>query len=213
MSVNCTIVKATPVPVSCGSVVTGSTVGLPSLRGSAAGAKRHIFCPDQTHTAQVSTCGSSFDTVLYVNGPDVNLRSYGSDDFCGEETVTVNFTSGECYDIIVSGFWEGTYVLSIDCFVFECGSTFSGSTIGLHGSVKTHLFCPAETGRMEVSTCGSDFNTEIRINSTIVDFDCRDCLLDMNAACVGFNFRLAEGGDHGCNLVCVCVCCNLPDLF
>ena len=147
LSLKCTIANTTAIPVDCGSVVTGSTAGLPSLRGSSAGAKRHMFCPNKTYTAQVSTCGSSFDTVLYINGSDVNLQSQYSDDLCDQETVTFDFTSGECYDIIVGGFSyieEGTYVLSIDCFLFECGSTFSGSTIGLRGSVKTHLFCPTE---------------------------------------------------------------------
>eukprot|EP00435_Cladocopium_sp_Y103_P006303 s2065_g2.t1 len=198
LSLDCTIANTTAIPVGCGSVVFGSTAGLPSLRGSPAGAKRHIFCPNQTHTAQVSTCGSSFDTVLYINGSDVNVQSQGYEDLCfNQETVRLNFKSGECYDIIVSGSGpaqEGSYVLSIDCFVFECGSTFSGSTIGFHGGLKTHLFCPKERGRMEASTCGSNFNTEIQINDTEINFGCRDrdCLFDINAACTGFNFRPGE---------------------
>ena len=66
LSISCTVVNATAIPVACGSLVTGSTVGLPSLRGSRSGDQRHIFCPNTTETVQVSTCGSSFDTVLYI---------------------------------------------------------------------------------------------------------------------------------------------------
>ena len=46
LSISCTVVNATAIPVACGSLVTGSTVGLPSLRGSRSGDQRHIFCPN-----------------------------------------------------------------------------------------------------------------------------------------------------------------------
>ena len=201
MSVNCTIVKATPVPVSCGSVVTGSTVGLPSLRGSSSGDQQHIFCPNTTEIVQISTCGSSFDTVLYINGPDVD--DYFDDSrTCGmQEMARLEFKAGECYDIIVGGYsnGEGTYSLSIECFNFidvTCGSKVSNSTVGSRGGINHHLFCPTQTGRVEASTCGSSFETEIQTNGTVRDSNCADCLADSNAACVGFNFRCGGKGSR-----------------
>ena len=206
LSISCTVANVTVVPVACGSVATGSTVGLPNLRESLAGERQHIFCPNTTETAEVSTCGSSFDTVLYINISDRDIDGYFDDvgfgdGFCRrQETVRFNFEAGECYDIIVGGNSnsEGTYSLSIDCFSFidvTCGSKVSNSTVGSRGGTKQHLFCPTQTGRIEASTCGSSFETEIQTNGTTRDSNCADCLADSNAACVGFNFRC--GGDMG----------------
>ena len=196
---NCTIANTTVVPVGCGSVVTGSTVGLPSLRGLfPSGDKRHIFCPNTTEMVRVSTCGSSFDTVLYINGSDVD-DWFDDDGFCSrQETVTINVEAGECYDIIVGGFGslEGKYLLSIDCLNFidvACGSSVSNSTVGFRGGM-AHRFCPNDLGRVEASTCGSSFETEIQTNGTTRASNCADCLADSNAACVGFNFRCGGRG-------------------
>ena len=199
LSMNCIIANTTVVPVGCGSVVTGSTVGLPSLRGlSSSGDKRHIFCPNTTETALVSTCGSSFDTVLYINGSDVD-DEFDDDGPCSrQETVTINVEAGECYDIIVGGFGslEGKYLLSIDCLNFidvACGSSVSNSTVGFRGGM-AHRFCPNDLGRVEASTCGSSFETEIQTNGTTRASNCADCLADSNADCVGFDFRCGGRG-------------------
>ena len=61
LSLNCTIVNATPVPVACGSNVTGSTLGFPD-------GKPHIFCSNDAGRVEVSACSSSFDALLQVNG-------------------------------------------------------------------------------------------------------------------------------------------------
>ena len=203
LSISCTIVNTTPVPVGCGSMVTGSTVGLPSLRGYSSGDKQHIFCPNTTATAEVSTCGSSFDTELYINGSNVDdyFDDSGTGSCAGQETGKFNFEAGECYDIIVGGVHrgEGTFSLSIDCFNFidvTCGSKVSNSTVGSRGGIKNHLFCPTQTGRVEASTCGSSFETEIQTNGTVRDSNCADCLADSNAACVGFNFRCGGKGSR-----------------
>ena len=191
--------------MACGDDVSDSTLGLPDLRGSSSGDQLHQFCPSTNGTAQVDTCQSSFDTMLFINGPDVNLDC---DDACEgfegcpgyRENVKFDFMAGKCYDIIVSGYGsdEGDYVLSIDCgdrvsaIEVECGSTVSRSTVGLVGGAQPHLFCPNETGRVEASTCGSSFNTEIQLNGLngyIPDFECGACPTDPNAKCVGFNAR------------------------
>ena len=204
-------------------------MGLPDLRGSSSGDHLHQFCPSTNGTAEVDTCQSSFDTMLFIKGPDVNLDC---DDACegfdgcpgNREKVNFDFKAGKCYDIIVSGYasMEGNYVLSIDCggvpaIEVECGSNVSSSTIGL-GGAQPHLFCPNETGRVEVSTCGSDFNTEIQLSGLngsgfIPDFECDACPADLNAECVGFNARcvFCSAGCAGLGFALLLVCfsgCN-----
>eukprot|EP00435_Cladocopium_sp_Y103_P008671 s3904_g2.t1 len=140
LSIDCTSANTTAVPVVCGSHVTGSTLGLPNPR------KRHIFCPDNTAAARVSTCGTSFRARLSIRGPGVFLQKDQFGDGCDpNDAVTFSFTSGECYEILVGGPFfgqEGNYALSIDCFI-ECGSSVSKSSIGLSlNGVAPHLFCP-----------------------------------------------------------------------
>ena len=67
LSINCTIVNATPVPVGCGSVVTGSIFGLPSVRGFASSERQHIFCSHETARVEANTCGSMLDESLELN--------------------------------------------------------------------------------------------------------------------------------------------------
>eukprot|EP00435_Cladocopium_sp_Y103_P068267 s611_g31.t1 len=123
LSLSCRIPNATRMPVDCGSFVTGSTFGLPTLRGDVLGGQSHfIFCPNSAVTAEISTCGSNFRTALYINGTDIEYACvgrtcYSFSDCLGAET-TLNFTAGECYDIVVGGIsdWEeGDYKLSVEC--------------------------------------------------------------------------------------------------
>ena len=111
-------VTVTSLPVECGSVLHGSNVGQPNTIGSAAGDVWHMFCPTAAGTVEISTCGSDYDTFLYIQGSNID---YSCDD-CGScgtrtETTVTNFLPGECYNIIVGGFSsrEGNYVLSISC--------------------------------------------------------------------------------------------------
>ena len=205
LETNCIIPNTTTVPVACGRNVTGSTVGLPSITGFSAGDKEHIFCPETTATARVSTCGSSFRTQFIVFGPDFEITKTHFDGACElEDTAVFNFKAGECYNIIVGGYSieEGIYFLSIDCFSFkdvDCGSNISSSSVGLNGGAQ-HRFCSDKRGRLEASTCGSNFATKIQVNTTILDSDCADCAGDTYADCAGFNFRPAS---KDCKLVIV----------
>ena len=197
LQIDCTIANTTIVPMGCGSVVTGSTVGLPNIRGDIAGDKQHLFCPNTTATARVSTCGSTFRTQLHTNGPDVDITKFEFGSGCdNDDAVTFDFEAGECYDILLGGWstWEGDYVLSMTCGIsskpieVECGSNVLGSTDVFLG-IQPFLFCSSETKRVEASTCGSNFATSIRVNGTIRDFGCSDCPSDSRARCIGFNAR------------------------
>ncbi len=138
--------------VSCGDVVTGSTVGAP------------VFAPSTCTTAlntaggvwyafqgtgdfiTASLCGSSFDTKIGVfTGSCGDMTCVaGNDDFCGVQSE-VDFTAvdGQWYYIYVTGFSTNTgdYTLSItcqdlggadDCGFPEllCGDAATGSTVG-----------------------------------------------------------------------------------
>ena len=202
LSIDCIIPNTATIPVICGSVVTGSTVGLPNLKGFIAGDKHHTFCPRNTATARVSTCGSSFRTQLHINGPDIDITTSEFGDGCDiGDAVIFDFQAGECYDILVGGYFrdEGDYSLSIDCLNvidLECGSNISSSTVGLNGGVQPHVFCSNQTGRVQASTCGSNFQTRIDLNDTIFkNFVCPCPDDSAQAGCLSFNARC--GGEMG----------------
>eukprot|EP00435_Cladocopium_sp_Y103_P053428 s2147_g17.t1 len=214
LSITCDVLTdATIKPLSCGNVSVGSTRNLPILRDldRSAGGQLHQFCPARNATAQIATCNSKYDTKLYVYGPGVALNCNGNccNGNCGfkecgsggwNEEVTFDFEAGECYEIIVGGYFfqEGDYVLSLGCFNFtaevECGSNVSGSTVGLNGGVQRHRFCSKEITRVEASTCGSNFPTDLQLNdsSIMLGPSCTDCPNDPNAACISFNTRFRE---------------------
>ena len=171
----------------CGSVVSGSTVGMPDTIGNPAGDVKFWFCPGIGGTVTISTCESGFDTFLHVKGPGVDI----SCDDCGpcgtRAVVEVDVVDGVCYEIYVDGYGieEGDYMLSFTCpksqntstnaTAVECGSAVSGSNVGLPdaigfsaGDVK-FLFCPNITGRVTISSCGSSFNTFLHAQGPNVD--------------------------------------------
>ena len=80
-------VTMTSLPVECGSVLHGSNVGQPNTIGSAAGDVWHMFCPTAAGTVEISTCGSDYDTFLYIQGSNID---YSCDDCgsCGTRTET-----------------------------------------------------------------------------------------------------------------------------
>ena len=207
LSMTCII--ATDVPVQCGDTTSGSTVGLQNLRGFQSGDQLHLFCPTETGTALVGTCESDFDTELYINGPDVDIscdddcNGYppcGNDDL--KENALFDFKAGACYDIIVGGYGdqEGNYALSILCanrnsskIDIACGSNISGSIRG----VQSHRFCPNETGRVQASTCGSNFDAMVyTIDPTAQRLD-NECGDGCNAACIEFGFRPGREIERG----------------
>lgn len=113
-------------PVSCGSIVTGTTLGsntetVPAGCGTAytaGGVWYKITGADASITAEL--CGSAYDTKLFVyEGSCTNLICVGgNDDACGlQSRVTWAGVNGIEYYILVSGFSanQGDYELSIIC--------------------------------------------------------------------------------------------------
>eukprot|EP00435_Cladocopium_sp_Y103_P015343 s3904_g3.t1 len=213
LSINC----VAAIPVLCGSNVIGSTVGLTGEgRFPASGSQIHSFCPNTTELAEVSTCGSNFNTWLYIDGPGIERYANSQNGAlnCGfQEVEGFGIEAGECYGIIVGGNGEeGNYSLSIDCgtrsapIEVQCGSIVSGSTAGLFQRIQPYLLCSNQTARVEASTCGSNFPTEVSMANEmpILDRECADCSGDPNAACIGFNVRCGGREDRSGQLGGIC---------
>ena len=71
LSMNCIIANTTVVPVGCGSVVTGSTVGLSR--------KHHILCSNEFARVEASTSGSSFPANMQLNDTVIDYRPCPTD--------------------------------------------------------------------------------------------------------------------------------------
>ena len=115
---------ATPFYISCGSVVSSSTIGRTSLVGFSSGDAHHKVClPEDVHSLSrqviLSTCGSAFDTYLRVLDEDGATRG-GCDDCgpCGQQAaLKIDLSPGACYNVVVEGYghFEGEYQLEVSC--------------------------------------------------------------------------------------------------
>lgn len=144
---------ANPLPVACGTSVTGSTVGATADPAPTCGTS--ISAPGVWYTVQgvsgsitVSTCAQfSFDTKINVyEGTCNGLQCMGGNDDggCGlGSRLTFPTWAGGEYLVLVQGYngASGTFTLSVDCleipndecsgaFPISCGETLEGSTAG-----------------------------------------------------------------------------------
>ena len=188
LSLNCADLNAESFKIGCGSTAAGSTVGLANFLGLTSGKARYIFCPNQTVSAKISTCGSNFDTRLQVQGAGVDVDCDDCGD-CGLQVeTTLTFVQNECYEIFIDGFADGDYVLSINCtdvstntITVECGSAVTGTTFrlpslrGANVGVQPHSFCPNQTVSAHISTCGSFFDTWLYVEGPSINFSCAEC--------------------------------------
>ncbi len=135
-----------------GGTATGSTSGSSSLTGTCGGtAPESVYqwTPASSGRATISTCGSAFDTVLYVhsgacNGPSVACN----DDFssCGSQSqVTIDVVAGTTYYIVVDGFGTtnyGSYILTVTPpSVCNCSGKCGGVADGCGGTCNAS--CPS----------------------------------------------------------------------
>ena len=108
-------------PIECGSVVTGSTLGAGSHRGSDSGDHIYYFSvpPGENIGVEFSSCDSEFDTHLRVYNHDLTEEIAECDD-CGEcsNRAVLNVVLGPGdYALLVEGWWydEGTYTVGMTC--------------------------------------------------------------------------------------------------
>jgi hypothetical protein len=119
--------------VSCGSVVTGSTVGASvdvaptCLTSSGTGGGRwYAFSSATDEEVTFSLCNSDYDSKIrvYTGACDALVCVTGNDDFCAlQSQVTTATAAGVTYYVLVHGFStaEGNYELAVTCAVtFDC---------------------------------------------------------------------------------------------
>jgi hypothetical protein len=103
---------ATPIPAA-GGVFNDTTIGGTSMLSACGGfpSKERTFSwtPSTSGTATISTCGSSFDTILSIRTGDcTNPATTCDDDTCGSSsTITPTVVAGTTYTIVVDGFGGG----------------------------------------------------------------------------------------------------------
>jgi hypothetical protein len=101
---------ATPIPAA-GGVFMGTTIGGTSVLEAACGGspsreRTFVWTPSTSGSATISTCGSSFDTVLSIRTGDCTGTELAcDDDTCGtSSTITPAVTAGTSYTIVVEGY-------------------------------------------------------------------------------------------------------------
>ncbi len=134
------------------------------------------FTPTTKAYYDISLCDSDFDTSLrvyeYCEDPD---PAYSEDD-CGVQSIlTLKLIPGITYLIEVSGYssYRGNYVLTVDFsdrpINDECedalpvviNQTYTGSTDEALDETHWYSFTPETSGSVDISLCGSDFDTQL----------------------------------------------------
>jgi hypothetical protein len=181
-----------------GGSYNGTTSGSSSLGGTCGGGSApenvYSWTPSSSGLATISTCGSSYDTLLYVRsgscsaGPEVAC----DDDACTPgSTLMVNVTAGTTYYIVVDGYSSsaGSYTLNVTppgagggsgtcgspILVPASGGTFNSTTSGNSGQSgscgggsapeKVYSWTPSASGSATLSTCGSSLDTLLYMRS------------------------------------------------
>jgi hypothetical protein len=189
------------------STVNGSTVGMPSNFGNSAGEAMFFFnisgSAGQTSFIQFDSCASTYDTwlrILSLDSPNPQERT-GCDDCgnCGTRTVLdADLPPGQ-YALLVEGFSnrEGSYSVTMTCGqptsrgarqMIQCGHRVHNSTsnhaiatnvIGQPSHEIMYDFTMATAGLIQFSSCGSNFDTWLRIMSPDLGSElvgCDDCV-------------------------------------
>jgi hypothetical protein len=204
-------VHCPPTFLPCGGSDSGYTNYLPNVVGNEAGDALYYVQLPQATSITVNTCGSEFDTWLrvydftFTEGSDevtlgTELCSCDDCGDCGVQTVLDCQLMAGDYVVAVSGFSssEGGFTITQSCAmpVVGCDASYSGSTVGaasvVGGDAGDNLYSLdiASTTYMVIDTCGSSFDTWVRIIHDSVDGnvacscdDCGACGLQSVLAC------------------------------
>ena len=188
--------------VVCGNTVTGSTVGAISHVGSAGGDHFYTFtvAPGDDQLVQFDSCASTYDTYLRILSQDMSNELQACDDCgpCGVQTVLDASLPPGDYVLVVEGFssGEGDYSVTMNCPVedafldgtLQCGQSVAGSTVGAGSNLgnggSEHIYqftltdVPAEGTSVQFNSCGSHYDTFLRILPEVIPPDCDDACLD-----------------------------------
>jgi hypothetical protein len=173
------------IALTCGDVVTGSTVGAQNYYDTLSGDVLYTYTPSFNVAATFSLCSpnTTFDTQLALfdgcpgeGGQLIDLN----DDFCeGSSQIQHNLWAGNEYWLVVNGSnesAEGEFELSLSCTILSacnfgvemnCGGVYTGNTVGgpdwvfQDAADDLYTFTPDHDTFAVFSLCnpGTDFNT------------------------------------------------------
>jgi len=188
--------------IGCGGTEAGFTTDVENVIGDTGGDVLYDMSVTSIYDVTVDSCGSDYDTWLRIMSADLETEICGCDDCgdCGAQTVLDCQLMAGDYVVAVSGFSssEGGFTITQSCAmpVVGCDASYSGSTVGaasvVGGDAGDNLYSLdiASTTYMVIDTCGSSFDTWVRIIHDSVDGnvacscdDCGACGLQSVLAC------------------------------
>merc|ERR1719493_112048 len=165
---------STIINVACGDSLTGSTV-------DSCDAEQRFTFTATTSMKSISTCGSQYDTMLDIYNANGQLIFHQDDsDECSLQSFIEDLSVeiGMDYTIVLRGYSNqvGTYNLELTCDSPEprcddtiqtltCGDVVTSSTLNTCTGEKKFQFT-ASSGLTTISTCGSELDTILEVEST-----------------------------------------------
>lgn len=165
------------IQIGCGETMTGNSAN------ACSGEVKFEFVGESDFVT-VSSCGSSYDTMLSISSNNQIIISGDDEGNCGYQTVleNVDVTSGATYRAFLTGYGGaiGDYSLSLTCSsdvlttttapcssetqTITCGDVKTGSTANACDAQQRFSFSGI-AGPITVSTCGSNYDTMLSIAS------------------------------------------------
>ena len=131
------------------------------------------------------------DAQLYIKGAGVDVLCddcHECADGSSNQNVTIHFTGGECYQIVVGGpYWgEQSYHLSVNCTnviapssqttSVECDSTITSTAKNISvGAGYRFSFCPTSSGVAEITSCPSQDALDLHVHFPAAAWSCVGC--------------------------------------
>jgi len=209
--------------ITFGDRVEGSTANAENNFGGESPEHIYKFQVTVANNYVISTCGSDFDTYIRVYDENMTeLYSADDDGDCGNKAILMQSLDIGVYYVLVEGYqdYQGNYVLSIKENI-TCGATVTGSTenaesnYGYSSPEHIYKFDVVSSGTYVFSTCGSAFDTYMRIYDEDMtelyygddDGDCGSSVVLEKTLEVGTYFILIEGysalsGDYTFTVSC-----------
>ena len=177
--------------INCGTALNDNTSNSQHNIGNSSPEKIYQFEVTAAGTYEFSTCGGAdFDTYLRIYDANMHLLAH-NDDACGFQSTVQKTLDEGTYYVLVEGYSpadEGNYQLVMKCIeeypIIYCGRTVSGNTSNSqnnYGGVSNEDIYQFEVtipGNYKFSTCGSSYDTYLRIyqgNMSNEIESCDDC--------------------------------------
>eukprot|EP00483_Globobulimina_turgida_P003031 UN03036 len=166
--------NSTAQAINCGDSISGDTTSdapIANYLFTVAGAGNNGL------SVTFSTCGSDYDTTLWLFENYSYLADNDDSDLCGVDSIlTTDILYNTDYQLFIEGFYEGAYghfLLNVTCDNITstaqpvyCGDSVSGNTRSTD-KIANYSFIIDEAGNsglyVTFSLCGSDYDTYLRL--------------------------------------------------